>query len=100
MSGPNSSGRGGCYQHIDSERCIHCDRCLACLGERPRWWRRAVFSGGRHFCAECAEKQELLKQQELKAHNENKPAKVEQPGNVSPEQKAAMMKAMQGQGGN
>jgi hypothetical protein len=35
------------------------------------------------------EAQLRLKQQELKAHNENKPAKVEQPGNVSPEQKAA-----------
>jgi ABC-type lipoprotein export system ATPase subunit len=30
-----------------------------------------------------------LKQQELKAHHENKPATVEQPGNVSAEQKAA-----------
>ena len=30
-----------------------------------------------------------LKQQELKAHNDNKPAAVEQPGNVSEEQKVA-----------
>ena len=54
MSAQYNSGRGGCYLHPDSERFIHCDRCLACLGQRPRWWLRAVFSGGRHYCCQCA----------------------------------------------
>jgi hypothetical protein len=39
--------------HTTTQRCTNCKRCFTCIGERPRWWRKAVFEVG-YFCGSCA----------------------------------------------